>query len=157
MKTTKKKTRKKSKILVLHGPNLHLLGKREPDLYGTCTLADINRELKRRGQKCGCEITVQQLNEEGKLVEAITKTRYDFLIINPAAYTHTSVAIRDALLAVKKPCIEVHLSNIYKREEFRKRSLINDIVLGSITGLGPMSYFLALEAACDYLATGTPH
>ena len=96
-----------------------------------------------------------QSNEEGKLLEKITKAHYDFLIINPAAYTHTSVAIRDGLLAIEKPSIEVHLSNIHKREEFRKQSLVSDIVIGTISGFGPLSYFLALEAAHNYLTANS--
>lgn len=142
---------KKNKILVIHGPNLHLLGAREPDIYGKATLEDIDRELKVRAKKNDFTIEIIQSNSESEIIEKITNTAYDFLIINPAAYTHTSVAIRDALLGVDKPVIEVHLSNIYKREEFRKKSLINDVVLGVILGLGKQSYLLALDAAKDFL------
>lgn len=142
---------KKNRILVIHGPNLHLLGKREPDIYGNVSLAEINTALKEKAQKHNLSIKVFQSNSESEIVEEITNTQYDFLIINPAAYTHTSVAVRDALLGVSKPAIEVHLSNIYKREEFRKQSLISDVVLGIITGLGKESYFLALEAAVTFL------
>ena len=143
--------KKNKKVLVVHGPNLHLLGKREPDIYGKYTLSQINKELCLQAKECCIVLEVFQSNSEGSLVEKITGTNYDFLIINPAAYTHTSVAIRDAILGVNKPTIEVHLSNIYKREDFRKKSLINDIAIGSITGFGKFSYTLALEAARNFL------
>lgn len=142
----------KSKILIIHGPNLHLLGKREPDIYGRVTLEDLNCELKKKAALYDLSIEIIQSNSESEIVEKITEENHDFLIINPAAYTHTSVAIRDAILAVNKPAIEVHLSNIYKREEFRKKSLISDIVLGVITGLGKDSYLLALEAGANFLS-----
>lgn len=142
----------KSKILIIHGPNLHLLGKREPDIYGSFTLEDLNCELKKKAAMHNLSIEIIQSNAESEIVEKITEENHDFLIINPAAYTHTSVAIRDAILAVNKPAIEVHLSNIYKREEFRKKSLISDIVLGVITGLGKDSYLLALEAGANFLS-----
>ncbi len=143
---------KKNKILIIHGPNLHLLGKREPDVYGNFTLEDINQELEKKIKSdSGNSIEIVQYNSEGEIVEKITKTDYDFLVINPAAYTHTSVAIRDALLGVNKPAIEVHISNIYKREDFRKKSLISDVVVGTIAGLGKLSYILALEAAVNFL------
>ncbi|UCD15616.1 MAG: type II 3-dehydroquinate dehydratase [Candidatus Omnitrophota bacterium] len=145
------KKSKKNKVLVIHGPNLHLLGKREPDIYGGYTLSQINKELKARAKKSNISIKIFQSNSEGEIVEEITNTQYDFLIINPAAYTHTSVAIRDALLGVDRPAIEVHLSNIYKREDFRKKSLISDVVLGVISGFGKTSYLLALEAAAGVL------
>lgn len=140
-----------NKILIIHGPNLHLLGKREPDIYGNSTLDQIDQELKLQGLNNNLAIEIVQSNSEGEIVEKITNTDYDFLIINPAAYTHTSVAIRDAMLGVNKPAIEVHLSNIYKREEFRKKSLISDLVLGVIAGFGRESYFLALSAAATFL------
>jgi len=140
-----------SKILVIHGPNLHLLGKREPEIYGHFTLPQINQELKLKASQQAIAIEAIQSNSEGEIVEKITNTNYDLLIINPAAYTHTSVAIRDALLGVNKPTIEVHLSNIYKREEFRKKSLISDLVLGIIAGFGKESYLLALDAAITFL------
>ena len=141
----------KFKILVIHGPNLHLLGKRETHIYGEFSLDDINKELESKIKSSSCDIEIIQSNSEGDIVEKITNTTYDFLIINPAAYTHTSVAIRDALLGVNKPTIEVHLSNIHKREDFRKKSLISDVVLGIIAGLGKLSYILALEAAVTFL------
>jgi 3-dehydroquinate dehydratase II len=147
------KRKNKNKVLVIHGPNLHLLGKREPDIYGNCTLSTINTELRKKAKTYKITIEIIQSNSEGKLVEKITEGNYDFLIINPAAYTHTSVAIRDALLAVEKPAIEVHLSNVHKREDFRKHSLISDVVIGTISGLNELSYYLALEASCTYLKT----
>jgi len=148
----KKMTQKnKKKILVMHGPNLHLLGKRQPDVYGKFSLDDINQGLRRLADQLGLKLEIFQSNSEGEMVEKITKAGFDLLIINPAAYTHTSVAIRDAILAVDLPAIEVHLSNIYGREEFRKKSLISDIAQGVITGFGRQSYFLALEAAAQYL------
>ena len=140
-----------SKILVIHGPNLHLLGKREPEIYGNFTLYQIDEELKRKASQETIAIETIQSNSEGEIVEKITNTNYDLLIINPAAYTHTSVAIRDALLGINRPTIEVHLSNIYKREEFRKKSLISDVVLGIIAGFGKESYFLAFDAAIAFL------
>ena len=143
--------KKKTKILVIHGPNLHILGKREPNIYGNVTLNDIDRELEDKAGKNNLETSILQSNSEGEIVERITRGDYDFLIINPAAYTHTSVAIRDALLGIDIPTIEVHISNIYKREEFRKKSLISDVVLGVISGLGKNSYLLALEAAIIFL------
>ncbi len=139
-----------SKILVIHGPNLHLLGKREPEIYGNFTLHQIDEELKLKASQKTITIEAFQSNSEGEIVERITDTEYDLLIINPAAYTHTSVAIRDALLGVNKPTIEVHLSNIYKREEFRKKSLISDLVLGVIAGFGKESYLLAFDAAIAF-------
>lgn len=142
---------KANKILVIHGPNLHLLGKREPQIYGKFTLADINIELKKQARQKGLLIEALQSNSEGEIVEKITNSKYDLLIINPAAYTHTSVAIRDAILAVNKPVIEVHLSNIFKREDFRKKSLISDIAVGVITGFGSLSYTLALTASAQFL------
>lgn len=141
------KNNMKNKILVIHGPNLHLLGKREPEIYGNFTLDDINNSLHENISSEEFDIEIFQSNSEGDIVEKITKTSYDFLIINPAAYTHTSVAIRDALLGINKPTIEVHISNIFKREEFRKKSMISDVVLGVISGLGKHSYLLGLEAA----------
>jgi len=138
-------------ILLIHGPNLHLLGKREPGIYGKTTLDNINKELKELADKKNYSLEIVQYNSEGEIVEKITKADYDFLIINPAAYTHTSVAIRDALLAINKPTIEVHLSNIYKREDFRKKSMISDVVLGVIAGFGKKSYILALNTCISYL------
>jgi len=145
MKKISKKT-----ILVIHGPNLHLLGKREPKIYGKFSLVDINNALKEQAKENKVAIDILQSNSEGEIVEKITKSKYDLLIINPAAYTHTSVAIRDAILAIGRPAIEVHLSNIYKREEFRKKSLISDVAIGVITGFGRYSYTLAFAAAISF-------
>lgn len=136
-------------IMVLHGPNLNLLGSREPELYGSETLEEINGRLERLAAELGVDIVVRQSNHEGELVEAIQEAPdvAEALIINPAAYTHTSVAIRDALLAVGLPALEVHLSNPQQREAFRHESLIADVVIGTVSGFGPMSYELALRAA----------
>ena len=136
-------------ILVLHGPNLNLLGSREPELYGSETLEEINGRLERLAAELGVDIVVRQSNHEGELVEAIQEAPdvAEALIINPAAYTHTSVAIRDALLAVGLPALEVHLSNPQQREPFRHESLVADVVIGTVSGFGPMSYELALRAA----------
>ena len=139
----------KPKILVIHGPNLNLLGKRETSIYGKVSLPELNRRLKNEAKKLGVTLGVFQTNSEGEMVSRINSSlgKIDFIIINPAAYTHTSVAVRDALLAVQIPAIEVHISNIFKREVFREKSLISDIVIGVISGLGTESYLLALEAA----------
>ncbi|MBD3245877.1 MAG: type II 3-dehydroquinate dehydratase [Candidatus Omnitrophica bacterium] len=139
------------KIVVIHGPNLHLLGRREPDIYGSSSLDEINAVLTEKARAAGTGLEAIQSNSEAEIVDRITRVDYDVLILNPAAYTHTSVAIRDALLGVKIPAIEVHISNIYAREEFRKKSLISDVVTGVITGLGQQSYFLACEAALTLL------
>lgn len=141
------------KVLVIHGPNLNILGKRETGIYGKKSLNNINKDISALALKLGIKVRTLQLNNEGKIIEAIQKSDYDALIINPAAYTHTSIAIRDALLAVGKPAIEVHLSNIYKREEFRKKSFIADVAVGQISGFGPESYLLALRAAKSILST----
>jgi 3-dehydroquinate dehydratase-2 len=140
------------KVLVIHGPNLNLLGKRETDVYGTKSLEDINKEILSLASELHIDVITVQLNSEGEIVDVIQKGDFDVLIINPAAYTHTSIAIRDAIAAVDKPSIEVHLSNIYKREEFRKKSFVADVVLGQISGFGPDSYLLALRAAKSILS-----
>ena len=140
------------KVLVIHGPNLNLLGKRETDVYGTKSLEDINKEILSLASELHIDVITVQLNSEGEIVDVIQKGDFDVLIINPAAYTHTSIAIRDAIAAVDKPCIEVHLSNIYKREEFRKKSFVADVALGQISGFGPDSYLLALRAAKNILS-----
>lgn len=141
------------KILVLNGPNLNLLGTREPEKYGTQTLADIEAFIEEEASKLNVEITFYQSNIEGELVNKIqeAKGKYDGIIINPAAYTHTSVAIRDAFLAVCIPAVEIHLSNIHTREEFRKTSLTAPACIGQITGFGANSYKLGLIAIVDYL------
>jgi 3-dehydroquinate dehydratase-2 len=141
-------------ILVLNGPNLNLLGTREPGHYGAETLADINQKLISLADSLGVELTTLQSNHEGELVEHIQKAGedgIDAIIINPAAYTHTSVAIRDALLAIRIPFVEVHLSNIHKREEFRHRSLLVDAAVGTVAGFGPSSYTMALRGIIAHL------
>jgi 3-dehydroquinate dehydratase II len=137
-------------ILVLHGPNLNLLGTREPEVYGRETLGQINRRLTARARAASARLTAFQSNHEGELVGRIQRAGGDetaFMIINPAAYTHTSIALRDALAAVRVPFVEVHLSNIYAREPFRQRSLLADIAVGTICGLGSRGYDLALDYA----------
>lgn len=138
-----------ARVLVIHGPNLNLLGQREPEVYGALTLAHINSELEKLARELQVEVELFQSNHEGSIVEAIHGAfgRIDAIVINPAAYTHTSVAIRDALLAVSLPTVEVHLSNIHKREEFRHRSLVADVAVGQVTGFGIDSYLLGLRAA----------
>ena len=133
-----------------------MLGKRETNIYGTATLQELHRELVKRGEELGLIVECMQSNHEGEIVEYIQEAREkaDFIIINAAAYTHTSVAIRDALLAAAVPAIEVHLTNIYAREEFRRKSLLADVVRGQITGLSTFGYYLALRAAFHYLAEG---
>ena len=138
------------KILVLHGPNLNLLGTREPEVYGWVTLDEINRGLRKMAEKADIILENFQSNAEADLIGRIQQTISDetnFIIINPAAYTHTSVALRDALAAVKLPFIEVHLSNIFARETFRRESYFSDLAVGVISGLGPKGYELALEYA----------
>jgi 3-dehydroquinate dehydratase-2 len=144
---------KKRKILVLHGPNLNLLGKREPEIYGRLTLKQINRKIQLLAAELGVEVEARQSNSEGELVDWIQQAPKEFgaLIINAGAYTHSSIALRDALTAAGVAAVEVHLSNIYKREEFRKRSLIAEAVVGQITGFGVNSYLLGLRAAVDAL------
>jgi len=141
------------KILVLHGPNLNMLGMREVEKYGTETLDDINNSLKKQADKSGVAIEFAQSNHEGELVDFIqnTKGNFDGIIINAAAFTHTSVALRDALLAVNLPAIEVHLSNIHAREEFREKSLIAAVCIGQISGFKSYSYNLALCAIINSL------
>jgi 3-dehydroquinate dehydratase-2 len=140
---------KKRKILVLHGPNLNLLGKREREIYGRLTLDQINRKIQLLAAELGVEVEARQTNSEGELVDWIQQAPKQFgaLVINAGAYTHSSIALRDALTAAGIPAVEVHLSNIYKREEFRKRSLIAEAVVGQITGFGVDSYLLGLRAA----------
>lgn len=133
-------------VLIIHGPNLNLLGKREPSIYGTQSLRAMNREISSLAVEMNLQVKIVQLNSEGEILDIIQKGNYDALIINPAAYTHTSVAIRDAIAAVGKPTIEVHLSNIHKREEFRRKSFIAEVAHGQISGFGLQSYLLALRA-----------
>ena len=141
-------------ILVLHGPNLNLLGNREPEVYGSTSLADINQTLQQHAQEAGHHLLAMQSNAEYELVERVQDARHEgvnFIIINPAAFTHTSVALRDALAAVEIPFIEVHLSNVHAREAFRQHSYFSDIALGVICGLGAQGYDLALTAAINHL------
>ena len=138
------------RILVLHGPNLNLLGTREPEIYGSLTLNEINETLQARAKELGVdEINFLQSNFEGELVEAIQKARghYDFILLNAAALTHYSIALRDAIAAIPVPVIEIHLSNVHKREEFRHNSVIAPVVMGQICGFGVDSYIAALEIA----------
>ncbi|MBL7073194.1 MAG: type II 3-dehydroquinate dehydratase [Candidatus Omnitrophica bacterium] len=138
------------KILVVHGPNLDLLGKRENDVYGNETIDAINRDIKKEAGSAG-EIEFYQSNHEGDIVDKINQTRADGILINPAAYTHTSVAIHDALRAKNIPSVEIHLSNIYAREEFRHKSLIAPVVTGQISGFGKDSYLLGVRALITIL------
>ncbi len=142
-------------ILVLHGPNLNLLGSREPGIYGATSLEDINRQLTETARQAGHHLLSLQSNAEYELIDRIHDARkegVDFIIINPAAFTHTSVALRDALLGVAIPFIEVHLSNLHKREDFRQHSYFSDIAQGVICGFGATSYQLALQAAIQTLS-----
>ncbi len=139
-------------VLVIHGPNLNMLGTREPEVYGSLTLKDIDAGLKKLGKELGLSVSTEQSNSEGEIVGRIQRADFDLLIINPAAYTHTSIAIRDAILAVGKPVIEVHLSNIHKREEFRRHSYVAGVAVGQISGFGAEGYYLALRAAKAQLA-----
>jgi 3-dehydroquinate dehydratase-2 len=143
----------RKKILVIHGPNLNLLGKREPHIYGHQSLEEIDGQLKKQGQKLGIDVITFQSNHEGAIVEEIQGAmgKYHGIIINPAAYTHTSVAIRDALAMLDVPVIEIHLSNIHKREPFRHTSMIADIVAARIAGFGAHGYLLALEGLAGML------
>jgi 3-dehydroquinate dehydratase-2 len=146
-----------ARLLLLNGPNLSLLGRREPTLYGTTTLADIETLLKTQASAAGHELDAFQSEAEADLVRRIHRARDEavaFILFNPAAFTHTSVALRDALLAVAIPFIELHLSNVAAREEFRRRSYFADIAVGTITGFGVASYELALSAAVRHLARG---
>lgn len=139
------------RILFLNGPNLNLLGKREPEVYGRTSLADIEAKVRERAKKAGAEVDFRQTNLEGELVSWIqeAKGQFDVIVLNAAAYTHTSIALRDAISAVEVPTIEVHLSNIHAREEFRHKSLIAPVCRGQITGFGSNSYVLAVEAALN--------
>lgn len=141
------------KFLVLHGPNLNLLGTREPGIYGSQTLADINGLLDVLAAELGCELSVVQSNSEGVLIDAIHSAIRDCqgVLMNPAAYTHTSVALRDAISSVGLPCVEVHLSNIHKREPFRHTSMIAPVAVGQICGFGGDSYLLGLRALFNYV------
>ncbi|MGB5055298.1 MAG: type II 3-dehydroquinate dehydratase, partial [Nitrospirales bacterium] len=145
-------------ILVLHGPNLNLLGTREPTLYGTITLEEVNASLKKLGMDLGVSVESRQSNLEGELVTWIQEANAQFegLVFNPAAYTHTSIALRDAVVGVGIPMVEVHLSNIHRRESFRRRSYLAPVSLGQISGFGPQSYLLGLRALVDALQRTIP-
>jgi 3-dehydroquinate dehydratase-2 len=142
-----------SKVLIVHGPNLNMLGEREIDVYGKFTLEEINRDLQAKAKELGVEIETIQLNGEGEIVDALqqAKTKFAAIIINPGAYTHYSIAIRDALVSVSLPVVEVHLSNIYAREEFRHKSVIAPVAAGQVTGFGKNSYILGLMAAASLI------
>jgi len=141
------------RILVIHGPNLDLLGQREPKVYGKITLKEINAKLNKVAKKHKIQLTIKQSNHEGKIVDLIGKARnkYQAILINPAAYTHTSVAIRDAIAASGILTVEVHLSNIHSREEFRHKSLVSPVAKGTILGFGENSYLLGLEAIANLI------
>ena len=146
-----------NKILVIHGPNLNLLGEREQNVYGKTTLEEINKKLHSVAEKNKVTLVVVQSNHEGEIVDVIgqaKKNSFKAMVINPAGYTHTSVAIRDAILAVQIPAIEVHLSNIYAREDFRHKSLIAPVSYGQISGFGVDSYLLGLQAAINLIKSG---
>jgi len=144
---------KKNKILILNGPNLNLLGERQPEIYGRLTLEEINKKIQALAKELGIEVAIRQSNSEGELVNWIQDARKQFgaIVINPAAYTHSSIALRDAITAAGIPTVEVHISNIYRREEFRQHSYIAGAAVGQITGFGVQSYLLGLRAAVEQL------
>jgi len=143
-------------ILVINGPNLNLLGIREPDVYGAMTLADINQRLTEQAAGLGVDVDLIQTNHEGVMIDCIQQVvgKYSCIIINPAAFSHYSIAVRDALAAISVPAVEVHMSNIHAREEFRHWSVISPVVRGQIVGFGADSYFLALQYAAKLIAEG---
>lgn len=143
----------KLRILVIHGPNLNMLGKREPEIYGSSTLEDVNTKLGREAKELGAEVEFFQSNSEGEIVGCIqgAMSSAQGILINPGGYTHTSVAIRDAILSTGLPVVEAHMSNIYKREDFRQKSYVSGVALGVISGFGAESYSLALRGLVDYL------
>jgi 3-dehydroquinate dehydratase-2 len=144
------------RILLLNGPNLNTLGTREPEIYGTSTLADIERMVSERAERAGAEVIAFQSNREGEMIDWLQQHApgADGLIINAASYTHTSLALRDTIAAVGIPAIEVHISNVYKREEFRQFSYLSPVCVGAIVGLGPRGYTLALDALVDIVKAG---
>ncbi len=145
-----------AKILVIHGPNLNMLGKRETDVYGNATLDEINNAVKLLAKELGADVSFFQSNSEGKLIDIIHEAAgaYDAIVINPGGYTHSSVALRDAIAAVNIPAVEVHMSNIYSREEFRHHSYISPVAVGQISGFGVNSYLLGLRAAVEMARRG---
>ena len=147
---------KEKRILVLHGPNLNMLGKREPEVYGAATLEQLNAELAAQAASLAVVLEIRQTNHEGVMVDMIQAAdgAFDCIIINPAAFTHYSIAVRDALAAISTPAIEVHLSNIYRREEFRHHSVTAPVTVGQIAGFGPQGYILALHAALGIIGRG---
>lgn len=143
-----------AKLLLIQGPNLNLLGQREPTWYGTCTLEDLHRLLEAKATKLGHQLMTFQSNSESDIVNKIQATQkegFDFMIINAAAFTHTSISIRDAIMAMQLPFVDVHISNIYQREPFRRQSLLSDIAIGSIVGLGVLGYEFALDFLDQYV------
>jgi len=148
------------RLLVLHGPNLNLLGTREPEIYGTMTLSALDDLIRAAAKEAGAEADIRQSNAEGELISWIqaARGRYDALVINAAAYTHTSIAIRDAIAAVEIPAVDVHLSNIHRREAFRRRSYVAQVAVGQVSGFGAHSYVLGIQAAVHHLRgrRGTP-
>ncbi|MBU0996347.1 MAG: type II 3-dehydroquinate dehydratase [Proteobacteria bacterium] len=146
---------KAKKILVIHGPNLNMLGKREPEIYGRATLDEINKDITGKGASNGLDVQTFQSNHEGAIIDKIQECFGNIkgIIINPGAYTHTSIGIRDAILSVNIPVIEIHLSNIYKRETFRHKSMIADIAVGQISGFGIYGYMLAIDAMMNFLSS----
>jgi 3-dehydroquinate dehydratase-2 len=146
-------SKSKNNVLIIHGPNLNMLGKREPELYGITTLDEINSDLKKLGKQLGLAVETFQSNHEGVIVDKIQEAvdLQKGIIINPAAYTHTSIAIRDALLSLDIPVIEIHISNIYKREPFRRTSMISDVATAQIAGFGVKGYGMALEALAEMI------
>jgi 3-dehydroquinate dehydratase II len=143
----------KIRILVIHGPNLNMLGKREPEIYGSSTLDDVNARLGKEAKELGAEVEFFQSNSEGEIVGRIQAAMdsADGILINPGGYTHTSVAIRDAILSAGLPVVEAHMSNIYKREDFRQKSYVSGVAMGVISGFGAESYSLGLRGLVDYL------
>ena len=141
------------KILIIHGPNLNMLGKREPEIYGATTLEELNGSLEKLAADLGTEVSFFQSNSEGEIVSTIqdAMSKQDGIIINPGAYTHTSVAIRDAILSSGLPVVETHISNVYKREDFRQKSYVSGVALGVISGFGINSYFLGLKGLVEHL------
>jgi len=146
-----------AKLLVIHGPNLNMLGVREPEHYGNLTMADIDALVRALARELGAEAECRQSNHEGEIVGWIQDAMGDFdaIVINPGAFTHTSVSIRDAIAATGVPVVEVHLSNIHKREEFRRHSYVAGVALGQITGFGPDSYLLGVRAAVSHIKSGS--